>query len=116
MKKTLFILCLLFSSFYAHAQYGGTNTRGLIQTYDPYYRVYVPLHSATVDLYSYNYSTGQWQIVAHTVSNQNGFYFFYGLIPATYYVQVNRSKNYQIFVQWIDYQYYQFQDLPIFYY
>jgi hypothetical protein len=101
---------------YARAQYPGTNIRGLVRAVNPYGRNYVSFPGAPVDLYAY-YANSGWVKLAQTVTNQNGYYFFYRVQPGSYYLQVNYLKNYQVSVVQIDYRQYQFQDMsPLNYY
>ena len=117
MKRLLLVILLLGLAAPALAQYyPGTNLRGKIVTYAPYYNTYVPLQFAVVALYSQNPYTGEWNLVAETETNVYGFYFFYGVTPGGYYLQVNGLKNYQINVVWINYNRFTFQDLPLLYF
>jgi hypothetical protein len=116
--KTLFISALFFLTInQANAQYPGTNLRGQVQYQKN--NNYFPLQNAKVDLY-FSPSPNQFELVKQTITNGNGFYFFYGIQvhKGEYYIQVNKAKNYQIFVSKISYtnnqyNYNQFQDVPI---
>ncbi len=120
-RKYLFIISILFLiTDQLKAQYPGTNLRGQIQ-YHPSNRQYFPLPNAIVDLYYYNQATNQYVFITETITNNYGFYFFYTIQPGIYYIQVNKAKNYQILVTTINYypyqyNYNQFQDIPILYY
>jgi hypothetical protein len=103
-------------------QYPGTNLRGQIQFFNPYSNNYFPLPNAVVDLY-YNPSPNQYIFIGQTITNIYGFYFFYAIPPGNgnFYIQVNKAKNYQIIVYYItyynsQYNYNQFQDIPILFY
>ncbi len=115
-----FISVLFFLAVnYAYAQYPGTNLRGQIQFLNPTNKRHLPLPNATVDLY-YSPSPEQFILVKETITNANGFYFFYAVQPGkgNFYIQVNKAKNYQLTVKTIaysgnKYNYNQFQDVPI---
>ena len=82
-------------------------------TYDSYNRPY-PVTYASIDLYVY--ANNQWILVANTMTDAYGFYYFRQIQPNNYVVQVNRLKNYNITVVWIDYSRYSYQDIPILYF
>jgi len=100
----------------------GTNIRGQVQYFNQYYQQYFPLVNAIVDLY-YSPSPNQFVFVRQTITNNAGFYFFYGIQPSNtvFFIQINRAKNYQISVIPIQYynnqyNYNQFLDIPILYF
>jgi len=104
----------------ANCQYSGTNLRGQIQYYNQYYNRYFPLSGAVVDLY-YCPAPNQYILVTQTMTSEYGFYYFYAIRPGNFYIQVNRIRNYQITVIMIryfnnQYNYNQFQDIPILYF
>lgn len=111
MKKIIFFL--LFFVFTVHAFSQDVDIRGQIQTYSRFDSEYVALPNTSVDLYTYN--NGNWEIISQTLSNQDGYYFFYDIAPGNYYIQVNKSKNYRISVTKAKTRK-QFQDLPVLYY
>jgi len=121
--KLLLIGILLFlSANYVNAQSSGTNLRGQIQFLNQKTNRHLPLPNATVDLY-YSPSPDQFILVKKTITNTNGFYFFYTIKPGkgNFYIQVNKAKNYQLTVKTISYSnnkynYNQFQDVSIIYY
>ncbi|NND63019.1 MAG: hypothetical protein HKN48_07460 [Flavobacteriaceae bacterium] len=119
VAKIKFILFIVFATLTvqsANAQYPGTNLRGKIVSAD-YYGTQYPLTYANVDLYYLNPQTQQWIIVQQTLTDAYGFYFFSYVQPNyTYAIQVNGDRNYNISVVMIDYNYYQYQDLPLFIY
>lgn len=118
MKTAIQILlvtfCLTGLVSETQAQYPGTNLRGRVMSNGYYGQT--PLTYANIDLWIYNSYYKKWQVVASTVTDAYGFYYFSGVKPNAYTIQVNKSKNYNINVVMIDYRYYQYQDLPIFYY
>jgi len=102
-----------------YAQYPGTNLRGQIQFLNQKNNRHLPLPNATVDLY-YSPSPDQFILVKETITNANGFYFFYAIKPGNgnFYIQVNKAKNYKLTVLTISYinnkyNYNQFQDVSI---
>lgn len=125
MKKIVISFIFLILTFSASTQdskknvYGksqvlssGTNLRGQVQlinnnTYRPYVGVGVCL---------YQFVNNKWIQIACTVTNQNGYYFFYRIPPNNYYIQVNWKNNYIVQVKNIDNRSFQFQDIPVLYY
>jgi hypothetical protein len=102
-----------------YAQYPGTNLRGKIQFLNKNNNHYSPLPNTTVDLY-YSPSPDQFILIKKTITNANGFYFFYTIKPGNgnFYIQVNKEKNYQLAVKTTSYNnnkynYNQFQDVSI---
>lgn len=122
-RKNALLLTLLFISVSISAQvYPGTNLRGQVQYFISNNNRYNDLPNATIDLY-YSPEPNQFLFVAQTITNNNGFYFFYSIQPGNgnFFIQVNKAKNYQIVVNQIAYNnnkfnYNQFQDLPVLYY
>jgi hypothetical protein len=123
-KGKLFLLLLLIAgiSCVNAQQYPGTNLRGQIETFNAYYNNYYSLPNSVIDLY-YSPSPNQFVFIAETITNVYGFYFFYSIQPGNgmFFIQVNKAKNYQIFVSQMNYynnqyNYNQFQDVPILYY
>jgi hypothetical protein len=115
MKHLFIILCLFINSQVNSQNYPGTNVRGRVVTY--YYQQQVPLTSAKVDLYFFDFSRApgyQWVFIASTLTDAYGFYFFNGVNPNNYTIWVNQVKSYNIQVSFIDYRYYSYQDLPQF--
>jgi hypothetical protein len=97
-------------------EYQGTNIRGKVVYVNSINGVQTPLQNAPVELYNFNYSTNQWTVVKFTTTDYSGFYFIYGVMPGDYYLQINKTKNYQIRVDTIDYRNCQFQDMHILYF
>ncbi len=112
MKKILFIIFSLIV-LSAKAQYPGTNLRGQVQV--AYNNTYVPYPNASIGLYALN-AYNNWVLVSQAITNEFGFYFFYGIPPGPYSIQINGLKNYSITVVMIDYRFYQFQDVPVLFY
>jgi len=95
--------------------YPGTNLRGRVVTTS--YRQQVPMVSAKVELYFFNKSRpagSQWVLIASTLTDTYGFYFFRGISPNIYTIWINQSKSYNVQVSAIDYRRYAYQDLPQF--
>lgn len=130
-RKIKYLLLVLFGLLLnnGYSQQGfGTNIRGQIQTFNSYYNTYFVLPNAVVDLYYNPPNTSNFIFKSQTITNRDGFYFFYKVEPlnyytncGNYYLQVNRSKNYLIYVNVLIYTNYiynfnQFQDIPILYY
>jgi len=106
----LFFVCIVTS---VNAQaYPGTNFRGQVLT--PSYGSLVAMRRANVSLFQYQYN--KWINIANSITNDYGFYFFYGVPVGDYYLQINGHKNYPIRIIAIDYRYYQFQDIPVLYF
>lgn len=120
MIKTKFftavLLLLLLSALgnTHHNQVSPTDLRGLVLTFNPTFQQWVPLQSASVDLYFWNGQ--QWLLIAQTITDAYGYYFIRSIDPNFYSIQINRMKNYNIQVIPIDRRYYSFQDLPVLYY
>lgn len=119
--KKYFVLIALFilTINNVSAQYPGTNLKGQIKYLDSNIKQHYPLGNAVVKLYNKS-SEGKYVFMGETITNNNGFYFFYSIQPKNgeFYIQVNRTKNYQITVNQINYvnnKYNpnQFQDIPI---
>ena len=96
-----------------HAQipvYPGTNLRGRVDD-----AMNQPLPGARVDLFFFNANMNAWMpySTAYTSNMQGmwGMYFFNGVPPGRYGLQVNGTTNYLIDVVPIDYRFAQFQDL-----
>jgi hypothetical protein len=116
MIKYLFIIFLLFTLIQVKAQnYPGTNVRGQIITQNPWGQQ-VPFVSAKVDLYIFNTGVNQWQYLSTSYSNNYGFFFFNYLPINNYSISINGSRSYNIQVIFIDYRFYQFQDLGTFFF
>jgi len=118
-KILLVVVLFVLTLNSVYAQYPGTNLRGQVQFLSQNNKRYLPLPNATVDLY-YSPSPDQFILVKETISNANGFYFFYAIQPGkgNFYIQVKKAKNYQLFVKNISYShnkynYNQFQDIPL---
>ena len=117
------IFCLVINISKAQ-QYPGTNLRGQIQYFNPYQNSYYSLPNAVVDIYHYDIVLNKYDLLGTTITNGQGFYFLYSIQPqllGSFYIQVNKSKNYQIVVGVINYfnnqyNYNQFWDIPILYY
>ena len=127
MKKLLFIFFISFCCFAASSQqppqqYPGTNLRGKVVRFDPNYNAYIPLQNVVVELQQWRftgsyYQNGQpvmqWVTVLIAYTDGAGFYYFYNIALNNYQILVNGSRSMQIQVVWIDYNLYQFQDLPM---
>lgn len=123
-EKSCFLLTALFILTVSNisAQYPGTNLRGQIQYLNPKSNKYYPLSKASVKLF-YNSSPGHFMYMGETITDSQGFYYFYSIKPGNgrFYILVNDEQTYKIAVQKITYinsryNYNQFQDLPIQYY
>ena len=115
IKIIITTLLISLTFIEAKAQYPGTNLRGRVMTNGYYGQS--PLTYASVDLYYYRRSNNQWVKLQSTVTDAYGFYYFnYVKHNLDYVIQIGRHSNYNIHVNWINYNYYQYQDLPIFYY
>jgi hypothetical protein len=118
LKKLIVILLFIFTlnnvDCYSQ-QYPGTNLRGKVLTQDNYGRTF-PITYAQVDLYLYNSATNQWILIQSTLTDAYGFYFLNWIIPNSYVIQINKIKNYNISVVWIDYNLYRYQDIPVLYF
>ena len=112
-KLLMLLLAAVLSSAYPPVQqYAGTNLRGKIvqniagrQT---------PLGSARIDLY--HYENNKWKLIATTITDAYGFYYFKSIAPDYYSIQVNQRRNYNVQVIPIDYRRFSYQDLPVFSY
>lgn len=74
------------------------NIRGRIATTNVYTKEKMILPRADLILYSRN-ANGNWAVVAKTITDPEGLYYFYGINPGTYYLQVNRARNFRIEVR-----------------
>ena len=114
--RYIVLIFVLLATIQVNGQnYPGTNLRGRIATF--YYQQQVPLVSAKVDLYFFDRTRPvgyQWILVASTLTDAYGFYFFRGINPQYYTIWVNQLKSYNIQVLFIDYRYFAYQDLPQF--
>jgi hypothetical protein len=112
-KVLILLLAVVLSSAYRPVQqYSGTNLRGkIVQSIA---ERQAPLGSARIDLY--HYESSKWKLIATTITDAYGFYYFKNIAPAYYSVQVNQRRNYNIQVVTIDYSRYSYQDLPLFSY
>jgi hypothetical protein len=102
-------------SFQQYDPYPGTNLRGKVMSLDQAGNPF-PLTDVKVDLYQYDFNAQKWVMIAGTVTDAYGFYYFPAIQPGNYSVQVKQSKNYEITVIRIDYKQFQYQDLPILYF
>jgi hypothetical protein len=115
LKKHINIFLLTLCLIGSFQQYPGTNLRGRVLINNGT-QVFV---AARVDLLfmDQRYPPGQQlRLVASTSTDNYGFYYFSYVIPNNYIIQINQSKGFNIQVIPINYQMYQFQDLPVFYY
>lgn len=115
MKKILFAFLFFAFAVNAFSQTAGTDLRGQVQTLNPDNQQYVPLSMVSVVLYGKDKSSGSWKIISKTISDKSGYFFFYGVEAGTYYIQVNKKKNFKISVASVG-EGNQLQDLPILYY
>lgn len=74
----------------------GANIKGQIITNDG--SSDLPLVNTSVDLYLYDQAKNEWVVIAQTITNTSGSYFFYDIVPGKYYLQVNQDKNFEITV------------------
>jgi hypothetical protein len=112
---SIVVCCLTKTTF---AQYPGTNTRGRVLTVN-IYNQQVPLVGARIDLYIFDgrFPVGQqWRLLATSFTDIYGFYYFRYVPPNNYTIQINQLKSYNISVIAIDYRFYTYQDLPLFFY
>jgi hypothetical protein len=115
MKKLILCCFLLFVLNKACGQYPGTNIRGQVLATNQWGNQ-VPFASAKVDLYYFNQSSNQWQFMGTCYSDGFGFFSFPNVPVDNYVIWINGVKNYGIQVGYIDYRYYQFQDLGPFFF
>ncbi len=124
MKRLIFVLFISFCFFSASSQqpYPGTNLRGKVVRFDAYYNTYIPIQNASVELQQWRwtgayYQNGeqvwQWITIAIAYTDVNGFYYFYYIALNNYQIKVNGGRSIPIQVFWIDYNLYQFQDIPM---
>jgi hypothetical protein len=107
-----FLISTSAASSASKLQYPGTNLRGRITTM--YYNQQVPLVSAKVDLFYFNgnFPVGQqWRLIASTITDAYGFYFFRLITPQYYTIWVKEVKSYNIQVIPIDYTRFTYQDI-----
>ena len=127
MKRLIFVLFISFCFFSASSQqpYPGTNLRGKVVRFDPNYNTYIPLQNASVELQQWRwtgayYQNGeqvwQWITIAIAYTDGYGFYYFYYIALNNYQIKVNGGRSIPIQVIWIDYNVFQFQDLPMIYF
>lgn len=81
------------------------DVRGRVETQNPYARGPYPFAQAPVSLFQF-VPPGQWRIVSQTLTDPNGMYYFRGLPPGRYVVQVH-GQNFTIDVHSGN-----FQDVP----
>ena len=113
---SLVLLLFLLSAFEGNQnQYPGTNLRGRILSVNVNQQQF-PLVSAEVEIYYFDAYANQWRVLTRTLTDAYGFFFLQRVPVGFYTIQVNRLKNYNIQVIMIDYNMFQYQDLPIFYY
>jgi hypothetical protein len=117
MKKILFISLIFAVASVVYSQNSGLNLRGRILTIDPaaQNQKYIPLNKALVVLYAKGDSSDDWKPISKTVSDKEGYFFFYDVAVGTYYIQVNEKKNFKINVYSAKGDY-QIQDMPTLYY
>jgi hypothetical protein len=115
MKKIFFAFLFFAFVVNAFAQNAGADVRGQVQTLNPDNKQYVPLSKVPVVLYGKDKSSGSWRIISKTISDRNGYFFFYDVEGGEYYVQVNKKKNFKITVSSVE-KGIQLQDLPILFY
>ena len=117
-KKTLallFLLILITCTFAYNAQSPGTNLRGKVLTVNVYNQSF-PLKYANIDLYFFQHQSQTWHLVTSTVTDAYGFYYLKNISPGNYVVQVNKRKNYNINVVYMDPYSNYYQDLQVLYY
>ena len=90
----IYILSTFLALALAVQAQGNLKIRGKIVTQNPYSKEQMPL--ASVDLVLYSNASGSWQVIAKTVTDPNGMYYFYDLPVGTYFLQVRGTKNFQI--------------------
>lgn len=115
IKCLLVIVALLTNNFSKSQTFTGTNLRGRVVTMNN--QLQVPLISAKIDLYFFDNAKpqgSQWVLVASTLTDAYGFYFFKNIAPNNYTVWVNKTKSYNIQVTTIDQKSYTYEDLPQF--
>lgn len=114
--QLLLISCLLWvplSGF--QQQYPGTVIRGRLLTVNNWGQQ-VPLVSARVELFVFNPNIQQLQLVATSFTDMYGNFGFNYVNVNYYTIWVNGVKSYNIQVVYIDYRFYQYQNLGDFYY
>jgi hypothetical protein len=85
--RTAIIASLFFS-----LQVLATDIRGRVDTQNPYNGYYHPMARAEVALISPAHN----QTVSVTMTGSDGFYYFYGIMPGSYYLVINRSLRIQV--------------------
>ena len=113
MKKLLFITILLLTCHALFSQQQSVNLRGQVRTIDPSSRLSVPLPKITVDLYKTEQSNGRPVLIASSYSDDNGFYYFHRIPHGSYFIQVNKRRNFDIRVAPVNEQRQSFLDLPV---
>jgi hypothetical protein len=113
MKKIFSFAALLLFLNTALPQSPVINLRGQIRTIDPATQATVAVPKITVDLYKKDHGAATWVLVATTISDQNGFYYFNRVATGNYFIQINKRRNYDIVVVPIDERRQQFLDLPL---
>ena len=115
LLKSLFISLVIFICFLPESikaqSYPGTNIKGQVLTIQ--YNQPIPVSQARVDLLFFN---GQQLILlATTFTDAYGSFFFQYVIPNNYTITINGGRSFNISVGYIDYRYYSFLNLPVFY-
>ena len=95
------------------AQQQRVNLRGLVRTTDPVTHSSVPLPKISVDLFRKQANNENWQLVASAYTDESGFYYFNNISLGSYYIQINKRKNYDISVTPIDERRQSFLDIPV---
>jgi hypothetical protein len=91
MNNRLSLVAMVLALVWASAA-GATDVRGRADSENPYMSTPYPIARAHVYLLR---SSGQWKIVASTITDEGGMYHFLNVIPGHYVVQV-RGHNFPV--------------------
>jgi hypothetical protein len=93
-KVVLLILLAAFAAFAATAR--ATDLRGRVDTRNPYTQTTVPFPGVGIALFA-TLQNGTFVIVRQTVTGPDGMYYFTGVLPGQYILQIG-GVNYPLSV------------------
>ena len=88
----ILLLCLMSTSAMA------TNLRGRVDAKPAYASAPFPARGVIVEIYQQVSVDGRFARVSSTVSGVDGLYYFSGIPPGNYFLQVARKVNYRLIV------------------
>ena len=91
LPKLLLLLCAM-TAFASHVN--ATELRGRVDGTHPYAPYPFPLNGARVDLYMPSTQGPRW--IANAYTGGDGMYYFFGIQPGFYTLQVNGALNFPL--------------------